>query len=576
MGGKSIEAIQGFSGSTFRAGLNSNVDASSGSGEPFETESSMARINKQDAKSVQLRLYVPESRKMSSANGGPRDNIQRGIGDYMRIRQAACIGGGVIGAGWVSRLVLSGVDVKLFDPHPDAERIVGEVLANAVRAYGNLTAAPLPKQGTLTFSKTLQDAVQDAEFIQESVPERLELKRSVLNQIDEFAPEESIIGSSTSGLLPSDLQAEMRHPERLLVAHPYNPVYLLPLVELVPGKLTGKKQIAQAQEIYEQIGMKGVVLKKEIEAFVGDRLLETLWREALWLIKDDICDVETLDDIMRYSFGLRWAQMGLFQTYRIAGGEAGLTHFLAQFGPCLKWPWSKLTDVPELDDELVNKIASQSDAQAAGLSIRELERIRDENLVAILHGLKGARGGEGWGAGRLLKEFEERLWAGHKADSSVEPSYRPLLTLETKVNPAWLDYNGHMTEFRYLHVFGDATDAFLRLIGINAETAAAGSSYFTVETHIRHLKEAKLGAPLQVKTQVMSGEGKKLHLFHILSDPLTGALYATGEHILLHVSDGASSLPPEEVAWKLAAYVSMHSSLPKPEGAGRHVGQSRA
>ena len=212
----------------------------------------------------------------------------------------------------------------------------------------------------------------------------------------------------------------MKHPERLLVAHPYNPVYLLPLVELVPGKMTGVKQIAQAQEIYEQIGMKGVVLKKEIEAFVGDRLLETLWREALWLIKDDICDVETLDDIMRYSFGLRWAQMGLFQTYRIAGGEAGMRHFLAQFGPCLHWPWSKLTDVPDLDDALVNKIARQSDAQAAGLSIRELERIRDENLVAILHGLKGARGGEGWGAGRLLKEFEDRLWAGHEADAAIE------------------------------------------------------------------------------------------------------------------------------------------------------------
>jgi carnitine 3-dehydrogenase len=493
----------------------------------------------------------------------------------MPIKQAACIGGGVIGAGWVSRLILSGVDVKLFDPHPDAERIVGEVMANATRAYGMLTSAPLPKLGSLTFAKSLQDAVQNAEFIQESVPERLELKRGVLNQIDAFAPKDAIIGSSTSGLLPSDLQAEMRHPERLLVAHPYNPVYLLPLVELVPGKLTGDSQVAQAQEIYEQIGMKGVVLKKEIEAFVGDRLLETLWREALWLIKDDICDVETLDDIIRYSFGLRWAQMGLFQTYRIAGGEAGMKHFLAQFGPCLKWPWSKLTDVPDLDDALVEKIASQSDAQAAGLSIRELERIRDDNLVAIMHGLKGAGGGEGWGAGRLLKEFEERLWknAGHAAETEKGG---PVTTLDTRVNPAWLDYNSHMTEFRYLHVFGDATDAFLRLIGITAETAAAGSSYFTVETHIRHLKEAKLGAPLKVKTQVMNGEGKKLHLFHTLKDPVSGALYATGEHILLHVSHGASSLPPQEVAGKLAGYVSLHSSLPKPEGAGRHVGQARA
>ncbi len=492
------------------------------------------------------------------------------------IEKAACVGGGVIGAGWVSRLLLSGVDVAVFDPHPDAERIVAEVVANAERAYGMLTSAPLPKRGVLTFAKTLQEAVQDVEFIQESVPERLELKRGVLNQIDAFAPKDAIIGSSTSGLLPSDLQAEMKHPERLLVAHPYNPVYLLPLVELVPGKKTGKKQVGQASEIYEQIGMKAVVLNKEIEAFVGDRLLETLWREALWLIKDDICDVETLDDIMRYSFGLRWAQMGLFQTYRIAGGEAGMRHFLAQFGPCLYWPWSKLTDVPDLDDELVNKIADQSDAQAAGLSIRELERIRDENLVAILHGLKGSRGGEGWGAGKLLKEFEDRLWAQHKDEGVIKPAGAPLVTLETKVNPAWLDYNGHMTEFRYLHVFGDASDVFLRLIGITAETAAAGSSYYTVETHIRHLSETKVGTPLRVETQVLGAAGKKLHLFHRLLDANTGALQATAEHLLLHVSNGASALAPAHVAEKAAEFAAAHARLPLPEGAGRHVGQARA
>ena len=497
------------------------------------------------------------------------------LGMKTGIKRAACVGGGVIGAGWISRLLLSGIDVHVFDPHPEAERIVAEVFANAERAYGSLTSAPLPKRGTLRFAKSLQEAVEGAEFIQESVPERLDLKRGVLNQIDRFAPASAIIGSSTSGLLPSDLQAEMTHPERLLVAHPYNPVYLLPLVELVPGKLTGQAQLAQAADIYEQIGMKGVVLKKEIEAFVGDRLLETLWREALWLIKDDICDVETLDDIMRYSFGLRWAQMGLFQTYRIAGGEAGMRHFLAQFGPCLAWPWSKLTDVPELDDELVSKIASQSDAQAAGLGIRELERIRDENLVAILHGLKGSRNGEGWGAGKLLKEFEDRLWAQSGADLAIVPSARLLVTLETKVNPSWLDYNGHMTEFRYLHVFGDATDAFLRLIGITAQTAAAGNSYYTVETHIRHLAETKAGAALKIETQVLGAKGKKLHLFHRLFDATTGVLQATGEHMLLHVSHGASSLPPAHVIENAEKFYEAHRHLALPEGAGRHVGQAR-
>ena len=324
------------------------------------------------------------------------------------ISSAACIGGGVIGGGWIARFLLAGVDVRAFDPHPEAERIVGEVVANAERAYGLLTEAPLPACGRLTFSPNLASAVSGAEWVQESVPERLDLKRQVLAEIDASCPAEALIGSSTSGLLPSELQAGLTRPERLFVAHPYNPVYLLPLVEIVGGAATTRATIDRARAVLDAIGMKGVVIAREIEAFVGDRLLEALWREALWLIKDDICDVETLDDVIRYSFGLRWAQMGLFQTYRIAGGEAGMRHFLAQ---CLKWPWTKLTDVVDLDEDLIEKIAAQSDKQAAGLSIRELERIRDENLVGVLQSLKAGHDGEGWGAGKLLAEFEERLRA---------------------------------------------------------------------------------------------------------------------------------------------------------------------
>lgn len=251
----------------------------------------------------------------------------------IKINKAACVGGGVIGGGWIARFLLAGIDVDVFDPHPEAQRIVGEVIANAERAYAMLTGAPLPPRGKLTFCKTLEEAVVDADWIQESVPERLDLKRGVLTQIDGACRPDALIGSSTSGLLPTDLQRDMQFPDRLFVAHPYNPVYLLPLVEIVGGEKTSHATIKAAMEKLPPIGMKGVHIAKEIEAFVGDRLLEALWREALWLIQDDICTVETLDDVIRYSFGLRWAQMGLFQTYRIAGGEAGMRHFLAQFGP---------------------------------------------------------------------------------------------------------------------------------------------------------------------------------------------------------------------------------------------------
>ncbi len=302
--------------------------------------------------------------------------------------------------------------MRVFDPHPEAERIVGEVIANAERAYGLLTDAPLPPRGRLTFSLQASTTPCRAQNgCRKAYPNVSISSAACSAEIDAACPPDALIGSSTSGLLPSELQAGLAHPERLFVAHPYNPVYLLPLVEIVGGKATTAATIDRARAVLDAIGMKGVVIAREIEAFVGDRLLEALWREALWLIKDDICDVETLDNVIRYSFGLRWAQMGLFQTYRIAGGEAGMRHFLAQFGPCLKWPWTKLTDVVDLDDALIEKIAAQSDKQAAGLSIRELERIRDENLVSILRGLKTGHGGEGWGAGKLLAEFEQRLLA---------------------------------------------------------------------------------------------------------------------------------------------------------------------
>jgi carnitine 3-dehydrogenase len=328
-----------------------------------------------------------------------------------RISKAACIGGGVIGAGWVARLVLNGVDVAVFDPAPEAARIVDEVLDNARSAYRQISPGGLPAEGRLIFAGSIAEAVKGADLVQESVPERLDLKHKVLAEIDAHAPADAVIGSSTSGIKPTDMQAAMTRPERLVVAHPFNPVYLLPLVEIVGGHKTSRDTIERAREAYASIGMKPVVIRKEIEAFVGDRLLEALWREALWLINDDITTVEELDDIIRYSFGLRWAQMGLFQTYRIAGGEAGMRHFMEQFGPCLKWPWTKLTDVPELTEELIDKIAVQSDEQAGGLSIRELERIRDDNLVAIMAALGGSLDGRGWGAGKLHNDYAARLSA---------------------------------------------------------------------------------------------------------------------------------------------------------------------
>ena len=327
----------------------------------------------------------------------------------MTIKSTAAIGGGVIGGAWAARFVLNGLDCRVFDPHPEAERIVGEVMANAERALEMLTDAPKPKPGALTFVSSIEEAVEGADLIQESVPERIELKQKVHMQIDAAAPADALVGSSTSGLLPTDIQCKMMNPERMFVAHPYNPVYLLPLVEIVGGARTTQETIDRVNDAYRMIGMEPVTIRKEIDAFVGDRLLEAVWREALWLIRDDVTTTEELDNIMRYSFGMRWAQMGLFETYRIAGGEAGMRHFIEQFGPTMSLPWTKLMDVPELDDALIDKIADQSDAQSGMHSIRDLERIRDENLVGIMQVLAKGHGGKGWGAGKLLQDYETRL-----------------------------------------------------------------------------------------------------------------------------------------------------------------------
>ena len=487
------------------------------------------------------------------------------------IKKAALIGGGVIGGGWAARFLLNGIDVNVFDPSETAERTLHEMLSNAKRAYAKLTMAPLLKPGKLVFLDSIEKAVQDVEFVQESAPERLELKRSIINQIDQYAPESALICSSTSGLKPSSLQAEMKHPERFMVGHPFNPVYLLPLVEICGGGKTSNAAKQNATEFYREVGMKPLILRKEIDAFIADRLLEAVWREGLWLIRDDVATTEELDDAIRFGFGLRWAQMGLFETYRVAGGEAGMRHFISQFGPTLSLPWTKLMDVPELNEELIEKIVSQSEAQSGKHSIRELERIRDDNLVAIMQGLKL----HDWGAGALLKEYEERLYQkAHSGVVSSEPDFsKPLALFTAEVLPEWLDYNGHMTESRYLQVFGDATDALLNFVGMDEAYRTQGFSVYTVETHIRHLLEVAGGEPLTVETQLLGFDEKRLRIVHTMSKASSGDMLATAEHMLLHVDTEAGKACPfgKKLYEKLEKIWQGHQNLDVPDYGGKGI-----
>ena len=178
-------------------------------------------------------------------------------------------------------------------------------------------------------------------------------------------------------------------PEQIMVIHPFNPVYLLPLVEVVPSHANAEQIVEKAKEILTSLGFYPLQVRKEIDAHLADRFLEAVWREALWLVKDGIATTEEIDNAIRYGFGLRWAQMGLFETYRIAGGEDGMVHFMEQFGPYLSWPWTRLMDVPELTDALTQTITDQSDAQSGHKSIRDLERLRDNNHFKNFIGFGG-------------------------------------------------------------------------------------------------------------------------------------------------------------------------------------------
>ena len=320
-----------------------------------------------------------------------------------RPERVAVVGCGVIGAAWASRFVLSGVDVAISDPSPDASVIMQDVLANASAAWDelDLTAA---QPGSWRIASSIADAVGDADFVQESVPERPELKRAVSAEIEASVGPNVVIASSTSGIKPTELQQGMANPQRLVVGHPYNPVYLLPVVEVVAGEQTPPETVERAKQVYASVGMHPVHVRVEIDAFIGDRLLEAVWREALWLVADGVATTEEIDDVITHGFGLRWAQMGLFETYRVAGGTGGFRHFLAQFGPTLEWPWTKLMDTPPFTDELVDRIVEQSDEQSGAHDVRELERIRDRNLVGFLRVLEGHR----WGAGNVVADQRER------------------------------------------------------------------------------------------------------------------------------------------------------------------------
>ena len=481
--------------------------------------------------------------------------------------KAAIVGGGVIGGGWSSRFLLNGWDVSVFDPDSESERKMSSMLNNARRSLPSLYDFKLPEEGKLIFCSSLEEAVENADWIQESVPERLNVKQKVFAKIQKTCSKKAILASSTSGFKPSELNDGALRPEQILVCHPFNPVYLLPLVEVVPSTLTSSSIKESCVKLLELIGMKALVVRKEIDAHLADRLIEAIWRESLWLVHDGIATTQEIDDSMRYAMGLRYALMGVFEHMRLAGGEGGMLDFIKQFGPCLKSPWTKLMDVPELTDDFIETIAQQSDDQAAGRTIQDLERSRDDTLVGMVRALMKTERG----AGKTLNKHNKLI------ENDVIENKGLIETVNRQIPQTWTDVNGHMNETHYLEVCSQATDKFMELIGMGIEyIKSTDESYFTVETHIRHINEINEGMTVIARTQVLEGKGKKLKLFHVLERE-DGTVIATGEHMLVHVSlkTRTSSIPNKKIEQKLAKYVSKHANLPLPDGAGASIGGSQ-
>jgi ketoreductase RED1 len=305
-------------------------------------------------------------------------------------RDVAVIGAGTIGLSWATLFAAHGMSVRVQDPRPD----IGREVEEAVRQYARVQPERAPDPDRLLARIEVVDdveaAVAGAEVIQENAPERLPLKQELFARIEAAAPERALIASSTSALMPSDLAREMRTPERLVVGHPFNPPEVLPLVEVVPGERTAPWAIEAAVAFYREIGKKPVVLHKEINGFVANRLQSTLFRECVWLVGQGVVSAAELDEIVTESIGIRWATAGPFESFHLGGGPGGMRHFLEHLGPGMARRW-KVVEQPELDEPTVELISGQVEERFTGVTYEQLTEGRDRAQLAVIEARDEAR-----------------------------------------------------------------------------------------------------------------------------------------------------------------------------------------
>ncbi len=307
-----------------------------------------------------------------------------------QVARVGIVGSGVIGGGWALHFLAQGLDVIAFDAHPEARDRLQRMIDTAWPSLERLGLKPTASPERLSFAKRLEDAVAEVDVVQESTTEVLDTKIEIFRQMDAAARPDTVLLSSTSGLSMTEMQVGCVRPERTVVGHPFNPPYLIPLVEVVGGEKTDPAGVEWAAAFYANFGKRVVKLAKELPGFIASRLQEAMWREMLHMVANDEATVAEIDDAIVYGPGLRWAIMGPGMTFHVAGGEGGMAHVLDQFGPSLKWPWTRL-EAPELTDELRSRMIDGCEAEANGRSIGEMIRERDETLIDMLRLLEARR-----------------------------------------------------------------------------------------------------------------------------------------------------------------------------------------
>jgi carnitine 3-dehydrogenase len=299
------------------------------------------------------------------------------------VRTITCVGAGVIGGGWVAYFLARGYDVVAWDPAPDAEGRLRHLVEAAWPALTELGLAPGASIDRLVYEPDLATALARADFVQESAPEDLDLKVRLLAEIDEAAPEHVVISSSTSGYGMSEMQVKCAHPERTVVGHPFNPPYLIPLVEVVGGTATDTDVVAWTAAFFRHAGKSVIEMDREVPGFIANRLQEALWREALHMVAAGEATVEQIDQSIVDGPGLRWAIQGPMLTFHLAGGQGGMAHMLDHFGPSLLSPWTRLA-APELTGELRDEVVDGCERESGERTIDDLVAERDRGVVGIL------------------------------------------------------------------------------------------------------------------------------------------------------------------------------------------------